>query len=69
MVTSQVLEHQLDHQLEEHSRASVEKWKVIKYALDSWQRTIRLCLILLVAMGSVAGLLHEVLSALARHIP
>jgi hypothetical protein len=31
------------------SRGGAERWVTIRFALDSWSRTLRLCLILLVA--------------------
>ena len=57
MGTSEVLEHQL----EQHSRASTDRWKTIKYALDDWQRTLRLCLILFVATGPLDVVLYAVM--------
>jgi hypothetical protein len=53
MSPSEVLEQQLEHR----SRASAERWKTINGALESWPRTLRLCLILFVATGPLDALI------------
>jgi hypothetical protein len=41
------------------------RWETIRYALDSWERTIRLCLILLVSI--VAPVAAAVVAVLIHH--
>ena len=42
------------------------RWAVILYALDSWGRTLRLCLILL--MAAIAPCLAAVMAVLIHHM-
>jgi hypothetical protein len=38
-----------------------DRWSVIRYALDSWARTAKLCLILLVMTGGLVVLMVELI--------